>query len=82
MVRMIRIVTLFGKSLRVPQHANYLLFDVLPDLGDAREFGLAGQVRLIDRQVKEIHHDPEALGKDILRVPEQVARSLGRKDRP
>jgi hypothetical protein len=78
MAPMTRIVTLFGKSLEVPEHANYILFDVLPDLGDAREFGVAGQIRIVERQLREIHHDPEDLGKDILRIPEQVARSVGR----
>jgi hypothetical protein len=80
---MYRIVTLFGKVLDpVRGGSPYVVLDVLPDLGDAREFGIAGQVRLVNRQISEIHYDPGANGKDIVRLPEQVARSLGKQQPP
>lgn len=75
-----RIVTLFGKLLRSRQ-SGVTILDVDGALGHAREFGLAGQIRLLDRQVLEAHYDPGAAdgsnqGKDIVRIPEHVARSL------
>lgn len=79
MVRMFRVVTLFGKVLEPEKWLPFYVIDVLPDLGDAKEFGLAGQVRIHRRQLAgEPHLDPGSNGKDIVRVPEHVARSVGK----
>lgn len=75
---MYRIVTLFGKVIEPEKWLPFYVLDVLPDLGDAKEFALAGQVKIHRRQVYEFHSDPGTNGKDIVRLREHIARSLGK----
>lgn len=66
-----RVVILFGKLLDSKKD-GYVVLDVDPDLGDAREFGLAGQVTFLRRQVIEDTYVSH--GRDVVRVPEHIAR--------
>lgn len=67
-----RVVTLFGNILRSNVPSTFV-FDVAPELGDAKEFGLAGQIALARRQCLEIIETPDLHGKDIVRIPEHIA---------
>ena len=70
------LVTLFGKLLK-SQEPGCTVFDVNPRLGTAAErLGLAGKIRLLDRQVIEANYGPDW---DIVRMPEHVAASLAKK---
>lgn len=53
------------------------VLDIMPQLGDAKEFALAGQVTLLDRQILSTNR---AGRFDVVRIPAQVARAL--KNRP
>lgn len=72
-----RTITLFGKILD-SQHTGRTVLDVEPQLGDAAEFGLAGQISLLDRQIID---SVVTSGRDVLRIPEHVASDIGHRPR-
>jgi len=49
------------------------VLDIMPQLGDAKEFRLAGQVRLLDKQILTTNR---AGRFDVVRIPAHVARAL------
>lgn len=67
-----RSITLFGKMLD-SSHSGHVVLDVEPHLGDAAEFGLAGQISVLKRQCIETTCTAD---RDLIRIPEHVAESL------
>lgn len=49
------------------------VLDVMPELGDAKEFGLAGQFTLLDKQILSANRGGRF---DVIRIPAHVARAL------
>lgn len=75
----VRRVTLVGKVLD-SQEPGILILDVQPSMGDAPEFRIAGQVRVLERQCVEFNHGGTY---DVITLPEHIAASLGKPpDRP
>lgn len=72
-----RQITLFGKILQ-SSHTGRTVLDVEPNLGDAKEFNLAGQISILDRQITDC---TRTSGHDLVRIPEQIATDLSRKPR-
>lgn len=71
-----RIVTLFGTLLPEQDEypRNWIVLDVDPDLGDAKEFGLFGQIAFLPRQCIEYHEAQMAGERSIVRIPEHIAQ--------
>jgi hypothetical protein len=83
-----RVVSAIGKSsnagtvtfLKSNREPGVTILDVQPSMGDAKQFGIAGQVRLLDRQCLEFSSGGPY---DVITLPERVARSLGKPpDKP
>jgi hypothetical protein len=53
-----------------------IVLDVQPTMGDAAEFKIAGQVRVLERQCIEFNHGGKYY--DVITLPEQVAKNLGK----
>jgi hypothetical protein len=74
-----RIVTLFGTILPEDQRQSRgnIVLDVDPDLGDAKEFGLAGQITLLPRQCFSPIYEAKSKGeRSHIRIPEHIAQAL------
>ena len=67
-----RSITLFGKILD-SSHSGYIVLDVEPLLGDAAEFGLAGQITVLERQCIEAKCTAD---RDLIRIPAHIAECL------
>jgi len=71
-------VVLFG-SLLESADSRAIVFDVEPRMGNAPEYGLAGQVTLPKRQCLAVVEAKVPNGYDLIRLPEQVAAALARQ---
>jgi hypothetical protein len=71
-----RMITLFGTILEPTDNtpAGTFVLDVDSGLGDAAEFHLAGQISFNRRQCREIHEAKSRGERDIIRIPEHIAR--------
>ena len=49
------------------------VIDVMPQMGDAKEFGLAGQFTILNKQIISTNR---AGRFDVIRIPAHVARAL------
>ncbi len=73
-----RIVTFFGKLLD-SRYSGRTILDVESRMGDAAEFGLAGQISVLDRQITEASYGQRW---DLIRMPEHVARDIAPRRKP
>lgn len=67
-----RQVTLFGTLLESNAPGS-IVFDVAPQLGDAPEFSLAGQLTFLERQL--CSYTAVGHGRDVIIVPAHIAES-------
>ena len=64
---------ILGESKKEP---GVTIIEVDPMRGHAKEFGIAGQVRVLDRQCIEFNRGGTC---DVIALPEHVARSLSKR---